>query len=42
MVIETLTIVITFRIDGHTIKREALIGQLDLVPLGVEKLAYTF
>ena len=35
--------VITFRIDGHTIKRGALIGQLDhLVPLGVEILALHF
>ena len=35
--------VITFRIDGRTIKRGALIGQLDhLVPLGVRKLAYAF
>ena len=34
---------ITFRIDGRTIKRGALIGQLDhLVPLGVGKLAYAF
>ena len=35
--------VITFRIDGHTIKRGALIGQLDhLVSLGVEMLALHF
>ena len=35
--------VITFRIDGHTIKMGALIGQLNhLVPLGVEKHAYAF
>ena len=41
--IETLTIVITFRIDGHTIMRGALIGKLDhLVPLGVEILALHF
>ena len=34
---------IEFRIDGHTIKRGALIGQLDhLLPLGVGKLAYAF
>ena len=34
---------ITFRIDGRTIMRGALIGQLDhLVPLGVEKLALHF
>ena len=34
---------ITFRIDGHTIKRGALIGQLDhLVPLGVGIHAYAF
>ena len=34
---------ITFRIDGRTIKNGALIEQLDhLVPLGVEKLAYAF
>ena len=40
---DTKDSVITFRIDGHTIKRGALIGQLDhLVPLGVEKHAYTF
>ena len=38
--IESMTI---FRIDGRTIKRGALIGQLDhLVPLGVGKLAYAF
>ena len=35
--------VITFRIDDHTIKRGALIGQLDhLVLVGVRKLAYAF
>ena len=35
--------VITFRIDGRTIKMGALIRQLDhLVPLGVGKLAYAF
>jgi hypothetical protein len=35
--------VITFRIDGHTIKRGALIGQLDhLVPLGVGIHTYAF
>ena len=35
--------VITFRIDGRTIKREALIEQFDhLVPLGVGKLALYF
>ena len=34
---------ITFRIDGRTIKSGALIGQLDqIVPLGVGKLAYAF
>ena len=34
---------ITFRIDSRTIKRRALIGQLDdLVPLGVEILAFYF
>ena len=33
---DTIESVITFRIDGRTIKRGALIGQLDhLVPLGV-------
>ena len=33
----------TFRIDGRTIKRGALIGQLDhLVPLGVGLLAFAF
>ena len=33
---DTTEIVITFRIDGRTIKRGSLIGQLDhLVPLGV-------
>jgi hypothetical protein len=35
--------VITFRIDGRTIKREALIGQLNhLVPLAVGIHAYAF
>jgi hypothetical protein len=35
--------VITFRIDGRTIKRGALIGQHDhQVSLGVGKLAYAF
>jgi hypothetical protein len=35
--------VITFRIDGRTIKRGAHIGQLDhLVPLGVGIHAYAF
>jgi hypothetical protein len=35
--------VITFRIDDRTIKRGALIGQLDrLVPLGVGIHAYAF
>jgi hypothetical protein len=35
--------VITFRIDGRTIKRGALIGQLNyLVPLGVGIHAYAF
>ena len=39
----TIESVITFRIDGHTIKRGALIGQLShLVPLGVEILALHF
>jgi hypothetical protein len=39
----TIESVITFRIDGHTIKRGALIGQLDhLVPLGVGILAFAF
>ena len=38
-----LASVITFRIDDRTIKRGALIGQLDhLVPLGVGKVAYAF
>ena len=33
---DTIKSVITFRIDGHTTKRGALIGQLDhLVPLVV-------
>ena len=40
---DTIESVITFRIDGHTIKRGALIGQLDhLVPLGIGKHAYAF
>jgi hypothetical protein len=40
---DTIESVITFRIDCRTIKRGALIGQLDhLVPLGVGKLAYAF
>ena len=40
---DTIESVITFRIDGCTIKREALIGQLDhLVPLGVEIFALHF
>ena len=40
---DTIESVITFKIDGHTIKRGAFIGQLDhLVPLGVGKLAYAF
>ena len=40
---DTIESVITFRIDGRTIKSEAFIGQLDdLVPLGVEKHAYAF
>jgi hypothetical protein len=35
--------VIIFWIDGRTIKRGALIGQLNhLVPLGVGKYAYAF
>jgi hypothetical protein len=35
--------VITFRIDGRTIKKRALIGQLDrLVPLGIGIHAYAF
>ena len=39
----TIESVITFRIDGRTIKRGALIGQLNhLVPLGVEILALYF
>ena len=37
---DTIESVITFWIDGHTIKRGALIEQLDhLVPLGVGILA---
>ena len=37
---DTIESVIIFRIDGRTIKRGALIRQLDhLVPLGVEILA---
>ena len=40
---DTIESVITFRIDGCTIKRGALIGQFDhLVPLGVEILALHF
>jgi hypothetical protein len=40
---DTIESMITFRVNGRTIKRGALIGQLDLlVPLGVRKLAYTF
>ena len=40
---DTIESVITFRIEGRTIKRGALIGQLDhLVPLGVEILALHF
>ena len=40
---DTIESVITFRIDGRTIKRGALIGQLNhLVPLGVGKLALHF
>ena len=40
---DTTESVITFRIDGRTIKSGSLIGQLDhLVPLGVGKLAYAF
>ena len=40
---DTIESVITFRIDGHTIKRGALIGQLDhLVPLGIGILAHVF
>ena len=40
---DTIESVIIFRIDGRTIKRGALIGQLDhLVPLGVGKLASHF
>ena len=40
---DTIESVITFRIDGRTIKRGALIGQLDhLVSLGVGKHAYAF
>ena len=38
---DTIESVITFRIDDRTIKRGALIRQLDhLVPLGVGKLAF--
>ena len=41
--IEKLSECDQFRIDGHIIKRGALIGQLDhLVPLGVGKLACAF
>jgi len=40
---DTIESVIIFRIDGRTIKRGALIGQLNhLVPLGVEILALHF
>ena len=40
---DTIESVITFRIDGRTIKRGVLIGQLDhLVPLGVEIHALHF
>ena len=40
---DTIGSVITFRIDGRTIKREALIGQLNHpVPLGVGKHAHAF
>jgi hypothetical protein len=40
---DTIESVITLRIDGRTIKKGALIGQLDhLVPLGVGKLAFVF
>ena len=40
---DTIESVITFRIDGHTIKRGDLIGQLNhLVPLGVEILVLHF
>ena len=40
---DTIESVITFRIDGRTIKKGALIGQPDhLVPLGVGKLAFAF
>ena len=40
---DTIESVIIFRIDGRTIKRGALIRQLDhLVPLDVGKLAYAF
>jgi hypothetical protein len=40
---DTIESVITFRIDHRTIKRGALIRQLDhRVPLGVGKLAYAF
>ena len=40
---DTIESVITFRIYDCTIKREALIEQLDhLVPLGVGKLTYAF
>ena len=40
---DTIESVITFRIDGRTIKRGALIGHLaHLVPLGVGKIAYAF
>ena len=40
---DTIESVITFRIDGHTIKSGALIGKLNhLVPLGVGKHACAF
>ena len=40
---DTIESVITFRIDGCTIKRGVIIKQLDhLVLLGVGKLAYAF
>jgi len=40
---DTMESVITSRIDGRTIKRGALIRQLNhIVPLGVGKLAYVF
>ena len=40
---DTIEIVITFRIDGRTIKRGVLIEQLNhLVPLGVQIFALHF